>query len=282
LGQDFLGLIVERYRIGCSGWGYDDWVGPFYPPGTPAGQFLSRYGRVFDLAEVDSSFYRAPAPFLTRRWAATTPEAFTFTLKVPRSITHDAKPDEIPDRVAGFRTSIEPIQTAGKLGCLVLQFPPSFERSSGADQLQKILAEFPSDIPMAVELRHSSWWIPATREELENRKASLVWSVVPGVRPPFWVTGPFVYARFLGNRALTKFDRIQRDYRDEMVLMKRHFEDEGRSVQEIFSLVNNHFMGYGPGTAQVLREVLGLPPFHLDRARSPPGQRQLAEYTAQR
>ena len=43
---------MKRFRVGCSGWGYDDWVGPFYPPGTPAAEYLVRYSRVFDLAGV--------------------------------------------------------------------------------------------------------------------------------------------------------------------------------------------------------------------------------------
>ncbi|MCI4351531.1 MAG: DUF72 domain-containing protein [Thermoplasmata archaeon] len=266
---------MERFRVGCSGWGYDDWVGPFYPPGTPAGDYLARYARVFDLAEVDSSFYRAPTPFLTRRWATTTPDDFTFTLKVPRAII-DATPAEIPESVAAFCRAVEPIVAAGKLGALVAQYPPSFRRETGLLRLQALLTSFPVELPLAVELRHGSWWVPATRTELEGRSASLVWSVAPGVRPPFWITGSFAYVRFLGDRALQKFDHLQRDYREEMEVMRRHLEEEGRSAREAFLLVNNHFMGYGPGTAQVLREVLGLPPLDLTLARTVPGQRQLS------
>jgi uncharacterized protein YecE (DUF72 family) len=267
---------VERYRVGCSGWGYDDWVGPFYPPGTPAGEFLSRYARVFDLAEVDSSFYRAPTPFLTRRWATTTPDRFTFTLKVPRAII-DATPAEIPAGVESFCRAIEPIVEAGKLGGLVAQYPPSFRRETGLLRLEAMLEFVPADLPLAIELRHGSWWVPATREALQARGAALVWSVAPGVRPPFWITGAFAYVRFLGDRALTTFDHLQRDYREEMEVMRGHLDDEGRSAQEAFLLVNNHFMGYGPGTAQVLREVLGLPPLDLTLARTAPGQRRLGE-----
>lgn len=263
-------------RVGCSGWGYDDWVGPFYPPGTPPGEFLERYARVFDLAEVDSSFYRSPSPFLTRRWASSVPTDFRFTLKVPRAVTHDASESSLPGAIDAFAKALEPMQAAGKLAAVVFQFPPSFKRAGGAERLETILSTFPPGIPRVVELRHGSWWVPETRELLERHRAGLVWPVAPGIRPPFWVTSELVYARFLGDRALTTFDRIQRDHRDEMVTMWQHFQDEGLSAREIYALVNNHFMGFGPGTVQVLREVLGLPPLDLSRARTMPGQRQLA------
>ncbi|MCI4360865.1 MAG: DUF72 domain-containing protein, partial [Thermoplasmata archaeon] len=110
---------MHRYRVGCMGWGYDDWRGPFYPDGAAAGEYLSRYARVFDLTEVDSSFYRAPTPFLTRRWATQAGEGFTFALKVPQDITHKPKDPFAADLLATFLENLRPIQTAGKLGPIV-------------------------------------------------------------------------------------------------------------------------------------------------------------------
>ena len=43
-------------RIGTSGWSYDDWVGPFYPAGTAAGDYLAYYATQYDVVEVDSTF----------------------------------------------------------------------------------------------------------------------------------------------------------------------------------------------------------------------------------
>src|SRR5262249_20615916 len=160
----------------------------------------------------------------------------------------------------------------GKLGPLVAQFPPSFKRSDGRARFVALLESIPPTFRLAVELRHRSWWTAETMEELRGRGAALVWSIYPGVNPPAEVTAPFLYARFVGDRELTTFDRVQRDRREEMEAMARRFHEEGKTALEIYALVNNHFMGFGPGTAAVLREVLGLPPLDLSAAQRTPGQ----------
>jgi uncharacterized protein YecE (DUF72 family) len=269
---------VDRYRVGCTGWGYDDWRGPFYPDGAEPGEYLSRYARVFDLTEVDSSFYRAPSAFLARRWAAQTPREFTFALKIPQEITHRPKDPFAGELLATFLANLEPIRTAGKLGPLVAQFPPSFRRDTGAARLGEILSAIPEQYRLAVELRHASWWADPTWSLLEGRRAALIWSVYPGVHPPYRVTSDFLYARFVGDRALTEFNRIQRDGRPEMEEMKRHFEEEGLSARDVFVLLNNHFMGFGPGTASLVQEVLGVPKADLGRAAREPGQQDLSRF----
>jgi len=266
---------VGRYWIGCSGWAYDDWVGPFYPPGTPPGDFLSRYARVFRTVEVDSSFYRPPGPFLVRRWADRTPAGFRFALKVPRDVTHEATPTAVIDVLTPFLVSLAPLRSAGKLGAVVLQFPASFRAASGRPRLERLIEAIPPEYPLAVELRHASWWTEATRSLLAGRRAALVWSVVPGARPPPWVTGDFLYVRFIGDRALTEFGRIQRDGRPEIEGMKRLLETEGRPLDTVFAFSNNHFMGFGPGTAAVVAEVFGEPTPDLSAAGRAPGQSRL-------
>jgi uncharacterized protein YecE (DUF72 family) len=269
---------VPAYRVGCMGWGYDDWVGPFYPEGTPPADYLGRYSRVFDLTEVDSSFYRAPSPFLTRRWAQQTPGGFTFALKIPQDVTHRPKEPFAADLLRTFVTNVEPIHAAGKLGPLVAQFPPSFRREGGAARLEEILSTIPPEYRVAVEFRHASWWADETWSILESHRAALVWSVYPTVRPPYRMTADFVYARFVGDRALTEFNRVQRDGRPAMEEMKRHFEDEGRSARDVFALLNNHFMGFGPGSAELVQEVLGVPKAELGRASREPGQQELSRF----
>jgi len=264
---------VGRYWLGCSGWAYDDWVGPFYPSGTPPGDFLERYAQVFRTVEVDSSFYRPPGPYLVRRWTDRTPFGFRFALKIPRDITHEEGGATSP-MLGPFLASLAPLRASGKLGPLVLQFPASFRAASSA-RLSAILDAVPREFSLAVELRHNSWWTPATRALLENRGAALVWSVVPGTRPPPWVTGDFLYARLIGDRALTKFDRIQRDHRADMVSLRERFDDEGRSSIAVFAYSNNHFMGFGPGTTVILAEVLGEPRPDLSAAGRAPGQARL-------
>src|SRR5215217_4290596 len=76
-------------RIGTQGWNYDAWVGPFYPAGTRAPDYLSVYSRAFGSVEVDSTFYAIPAVKTERGWAERTPPEFQFALKLPQEISHE-------------------------------------------------------------------------------------------------------------------------------------------------------------------------------------------------
>ena len=69
----------EEMRIGCSGWSYKDWVGPFYPSDAEAKDYLKLYSRTFDCVEIDSSFYRIPSPGMVSQWKSGTPDGFTFS-----------------------------------------------------------------------------------------------------------------------------------------------------------------------------------------------------------
>ena len=270
---------MGRFWLGCSGWAYDDWVGPFYPEGTPPGEFLARYARVFRAVEVDSSFYRAPSMPLVRRWARAVPTDFRFALKVPREVTHRSGEAAGPGALPGFLEALAPLRAEGKLGALVLQYPASF-RARETARLAETLAAIPAEIPLAVELRHDSWWLPETRRRLEERRAALVWSVVPGVHPPPWVTGDFLYARFVGDRALQRFDRVQRDGRPDLEAMRDRFDGDGRIATTVFAFSNNHFMGFGPGTTALFAEILGEPIPDLSAARRSPGQTRLGDAPA--
>lgn len=269
---------MPRYFVGTAGWAYDDWKGVFYPTGAAPGEYLARYARVFDVTEVDSSFYRAPTPFLARRWATTTPPGFRFALKIPQEVTHPKEGAKPAEALEEFLTNIEPIRTSGKLGPVVAQFPPSFSREKGWERLRDLLERVPRSYALGVELRHGSWWDEETYRLLRDRGATLVWSVVPFVHVPPERTGPFVYVRFIGDRALTQFNRIQRDYRPQIEEMRDRIEARIDAETDIYAIMNNHFMGFGPGAAQIVREVLRLPPLDLAAAARESGQRALAEF----
>lgn len=267
--------MLSRYRIGCTGWGYDEWKGNFYPPGTPPGEFLQRYARVFDLAEVDSSYYQAPSRALAERWATQTPPGFLFTPKLPGKVTHEAKLRGVEDALSQFLVALAPLRAAGKLGPCVASFPPTFTRERDADALEAFLAWWPEDQPLVVELRNRSWWVPSTYKALEAKGVPLVWSVTEYGRAPPVLTAGWLYARLIGDRALTRFDRVQRDLTDEMRYWRERFEDEGASAETVLVMLNNHFMGHAPTTAVRMHEVLGLPPPDLSRALRPVGQSSL-------
>lgn len=266
---------MPRYRLGCTGWGYDDWQGGFYPRGTPASDYLRRYAKVFDLVEVDSSYYAAPRREQIARWVEATPPGFTFTLKFPGDITHKAHLQHVDEKVEAFLVSLAPLRAAGKLGPLVLQLPASFRRDKHEAALHAFLAAWPRDVALAVELRDPSWWAAATYRALESAGAALVWSYSEYGRAPPVTTADWGYMRLIGDRALDKFDRIQRDHTPEMRYWKEHLENEGRVSREWYIFVNNHLMGFAPGTAARMAEVLGMPAPDLAKAMRSEGQASL-------
>lgn len=267
--------MASRYRVGCTGWGYDDWKGGFYAPGTPPQDYLARYARVFDTTEVDSSYYQAPTAQQTTRWDEVTPPGFLFALKFPGDITHKAALRGVDEKVEDFLRALAPLRVAGKLGPLVLQFPASFTRDKDEPALHAFLATFPREYRLAVELRHESWWVRETFRALEQADASLVWSVTEAGRTPARLTNDTLYARLIGDRALTRFDRVQRDMTPELRWWRDRFEDEGRSARDAMVVINNNLMGFAPKSAALLMDLLGLPPPDLGAAKREEGQQKL-------
>src|SRR5688500_14018522 len=115
-------------HLGTQSWNYDGWRGPFYPSGSRPEEYLSLYAKLLDTVEVDSTFYAIPAENAVHGWARKTPDHFTFSLKLPRSITHDRAFAGAEDDVALF---CERARLLGpRLGSVLVQLPPDFSPRS--------------------------------------------------------------------------------------------------------------------------------------------------------
>src|SRR3989475_11647592 len=91
-------FALGTLRFGTSGWSYDEWLGVFYE--TASESKLDAYAKVFNTAEIDSSFYRAPTKGMVLGWLRYTPEDFVFAAKVPQTVTHD-RPVDVGKRARG-------------------------------------------------------------------------------------------------------------------------------------------------------------------------------------
>ena len=80
-------------RVGCTGWACSAWEGTFYPKTIKQKDWLSHYSSIFDVTEVNSSFYKIPTKQITAKWNNDTPDNFRFSLKFPKSITHESRLD---------------------------------------------------------------------------------------------------------------------------------------------------------------------------------------------
>src|SRR6476659_10956633 len=105
-------------HLGIAGWNIRREHTSRFPS---AGTHLQRYASVFNAVEINSCFYR-PHRFSTyERWAASVPDPFRFAVKLPKSITHEA-------RLVGAGPAVDRFlaETAGlgpKRGPILVQLP---------------------------------------------------------------------------------------------------------------------------------------------------------------
>lgn len=107
--------------VGTAGWAIPRRWSALAPA---EGKGLSRYSRVLNAAEINSSLYRPHARDTYARWAAGVPENFRFSVKVPKAITHEAK---LLDPGPALQQFLDQADGLGpKLGVLLVQLPGRF------------------------------------------------------------------------------------------------------------------------------------------------------------
>ena len=143
-----------QYRIGCSGWSYTSWQGPFYPSNIENSVWLNYYSHVFDYVEIDSSFYRIPNVLAVKNWCKKTPLNFKFTAKFPRVITHDKRLKDVDKELEQFFEGIGPL--CDKTLALLIQLPPSLQIFEGLERLRELVLGLDTRFRYAVEVRHRS------------------------------------------------------------------------------------------------------------------------------
>ncbi len=252
-------IDLSSLRIGCISWTYPDWQGAFYPEWTKPSEFLSLYSRVFDIVEIDSTFYRTPNPSTVKQWRDKTPPNFLFTAKIPKRITHDSAMRNVSGNLKSFENVLKGLGT--KLTCMIAQMPPNFKFDRGFDLLDKFLEEVDPNIRYAIEFRDVSWFREETYNLLERKHACLVWSVSQSTKRknPIEVTSDFLYLRFMGRFAeFSKFDRVQKEKTSILKEWLDNLKASPNRVKQVYVLMSNHFEGFAPATANSFRKLLGL------------------------
>jgi uncharacterized protein YecE (DUF72 family) len=143
------------FYIGCPMWGYKEWVGSLFPPHTPQSDFLRLYSNYLSTVEGNTTFYATPSVATIERWRQETPETFRFCPKVSRSISHAPHLDTKKDETLFFVERMRGLET--RLGPMFLQLPPAFAPAH-LPQLQAFLAFWPTDVRLAVEVRHADFY----------------------------------------------------------------------------------------------------------------------------
>ena len=231
-----------RVRVGICSWADPALIeaGTFYPRKSMTAEARLRfYAGVFDVVEVNASYYAIPDVLTVQRWVERTPPGFVFHVKAWSLLTgHHPRPQALPADVQAvlpararrshrgeiladdvppegleaafrlFRAALGPLEAAGKLGYVLFQFAPwvHFE-----PRRLDYLASLPERLPgwtVAAEFRHRSWFPDHADETLralrEARLAHVIADApaVAGAMPHVTaMTAPTAILRLHGRNA---------------------------------------------------------------------------------
>jgi uncharacterized protein YecE (DUF72 family) len=269
--RPYLDLMI---RFGVAGWDYTDWWGPVYPAdrkGKRSFDPLAYLARFFDTIEINSSFYRPPAERSAASWARRVAENpdFRFTAKLYKRFTHERDRAWTVPEVDDVRRGMTPLAEAGRLGCLLVQFPWSFKRDAAGREWLGDLVEAFAEFPLAIEVRHSSWNVPEFYATLRERGIGAVNIDQPvfrhSIKPGAEVTGPIGYVRLHGRNYEHWFrenaeSHERYDYlytKEELEAWLDRIHEVARQAHDTYVITNNHYRGQAPTNALMLRQMAG-------------------------
>jgi len=149
----FSSHLPENLFVGTAGWGVPRTSKDHFPD---EGTQLERYASVFRAVEINSSFHRPHQTSTYERWAESVPDYFRFSVKLPKTITHTGRLVDYDEALSRFLGEIEGL--GPKLGCLLVQLPPSLELEP--EVAQRFLSDLSSRTPasIVIEPRHKTWF----------------------------------------------------------------------------------------------------------------------------
>ena len=221
-----------KWHIGCSGFHYKEWKEEFYPKGLPQRQWFSFYTRHFNTLELNVTFYRFPSLKSLQDWYNKAPDGFSFSAKVPRSITHYKKFVETESMMADFYAMLQE-GLKEKLSCVLFQLPPSF--SYNEEKLETILSHIDGSFKNVIEFRHESWWREDVKQALAKKKVSFCGVSFPKIAIDDAVINmPRCYYRFHGVPVL-----FHSEYEPAFIEKIYRQINSNEKVKEAFIYFNN-------------------------------------------
>jgi uncharacterized protein YecE (DUF72 family) len=280
--------MAARILVGTCSWADKTLVdsGKFYPPALKSPEDRLRfYAEQFPLVEVDSTYYGLPSERNAGLWVERTPDNFTFDVKAFRLLTqHPTPPSALPkdlreslpgalakkpnlysrdlpaavvdDVWQRFASALLPLDSAGKLGVIVFQFPPWFlpgrESKEYIAQAQERLPQY----RLAIEFRNGAWLSEKNAERtlqfLRDRRLPFVCVDEPqgfptSVPPIAEATAEIALVRFHGRNTATwakrgispaeRFDWLYSE--DELREWVPRVERLAAQTREVHLLMNN-------------------------------------------
>ena len=236
-----------QYFIGCSGWFYWKWRGPFYPADLPTADWFKYYSSRFDTVEINASFYSWPTRAGVNAWMrAAGRKRFVFTVKVCELITHVKRFTRTKTLVRDFGVIADLL--GDRMGCFLYQLPPSYHYSPA--RLKAILAQLDHSRRNVVEFRHTSWWTEEVYAAFRKTGTIFCSCSAPKLPDRLIKTADDIYIRFHGRKRWYRHDYTEA----ELVVWKERIEASGAKRAWIY--FNNDFGAYAPKNARALRRLL--------------------------
>ena len=250
--------MKTQYFIGTSGWHYDDWIGLFYPPEIKGYNELSYHSKFFNSVENNSSFYRIAGESTYKTWYRMTPENYTFSLKLNRTITHYHKLTIDDEVIKNTKQILETTQVLKeKLGAIVIQLPASFKYD--LDKLHLFLNFFTKEVgkqqykfDAAIEFRNKYWFTEETFKVLKHYNVALVDGQSSRYPEKRRITADIAYIRMHGPEKL-----FSSSYSSEQLEeLASYIRSISSQVKKVYVYFNNDFHGYAIDNAKKLKELL--------------------------
>lgn len=183
---------MAKIHIGTSGWHYDSWRGPFFPPGLLIKHQLRYYASQFDTTELNGVFYRTPSTQAVISWREQTGRDFVFSWKASRFITHFKRLSETSaDSLKLLEQRLSLLD--GKAGPVLFQLPPNMKID--CTRLARFFKLLPRKRRYTFEFRHPSWYEPEVMRLLADRNIALCISDHHDAPAPWERTADFIYVR---------------------------------------------------------------------------------------
>lgn len=185
-----------------------------YPPGLASRDQLGVYAQHLPLVEVNSTFHSLQPVRNFEKWTDDTPDDFVMNVKVYKAVTGQGKdPQSRPaeELLRMQRYSVSPLRAAGRFGAWLLQFPPWFRPGRRADEIFDVARCELEDDPVAIEVRHPSWFDIERRDATLRRWRDLGFSNVIVDEPRAEITGLLPTVPVATNPTLAYFRFMGRD-----------------------------------------------------------------------
>ena len=238
-------------RVGTAGWAIPRGASSAFQEG---GGNLNRYGAVFDGVEINSTFKKIHQPGTFSRWANCVSPGFRFSVKLPKSVTHEAGVPGREDLLDGFLERVA--QLGRNLGPLLIQFPPrlAFDAERFDGLCRRIRARGPWLV--ACEPRHQSWFEPEVDLWLAERRVARV-AADPALHAGSGAPGGW---RGLSYYRLHGSPRVYYSAYDARYLRRLAARLKADDAETIWCIFDNTASGAAIANALSLLSLLARPP----------------------